>query len=218
MDSASERPFLSAVHSSVAEEFTRLFLDLVQRLGYAGVFGALFLEGCWFPIMSEVVLLAAGYLAFQGQLSVTGVALAAAVGFASGSLLPYLVARTKGRGFVVRHSRHVGVSERAISLAERWFARHGLWLLAPARLFPVIRAAVSVPAGLAPVPPGPYVLATFGGYLPWGYLVVEAGRRLGAHWDALTDLVGRLDQVFLALAFLLALAVWLLLRLLSRAE
>ncbi|MDI6871677.1 MAG: DedA family protein [Bacillota bacterium] len=191
---------------------THALLHLVQGLGYSGVFLALFLEGCWFPISSEVIVLAAGYLALQGRLTVIGVGLSAATGFALGSLVPYAVARSRGRAFVVRYSRYVGVTERAVERAERWFAERGLPLLVLARLFPVLRAAISVPAGLAPVPAGRYLLTTFGGYLPWGLLVAEAGRQLGAHWARLSGLVQQADQIFLGVALLLGLGLWLWLR------
>ncbi|HHW14134.1 MAG TPA: DedA family protein [Firmicutes bacterium] len=202
----------------LATTLTQTLLHAVQELGYAGVFLALFLEGCWFPISSEVIVLAAGYLALHGSLTVPGIALAAALGFASGSLLPYAVARSKGRGFIVRYSRYVGVNERAVAKAERWFAERGLPWLAVARLLPILRAAISVPAGLAPVPTGRYLLATFAGYLPWGLLVAEGGRQLGAHWATLSDLLQRVNQAFFALALLLSLGVWLFLRRLDKDD
>lgn len=204
--------------TQLATTLTQSLLHAVQELGYVGVFLALFLEGCWFPISSEVIVLAAGYLALHGTLAVPGVGLAAALGFASGSLIPYAVARVKGRAFIVRYSRYVGVNERAVAQAERWFAERGLPWLAVARLLPILRAAISVPAGLAPVPTGRYLLATFAGYLPWGLLVAEGGRQLGAHWATLSGLLHRVNQAFLALALLLGLGLWLLLRRLSREE
>lgn len=197
---------------------TRTLLGVLQFLGYSGVFLALLLEGCWFPISTEVILLAAGYLAYQGKLTVLGIALSAAAGFALGSLLPYAAARIKGRAFVARYSRYAGISERVVLLAERWFAERGLLVLSLARLLPVLRAAVSVPAGLAPIPAGRYLLVSFLGYLPWGLLVAESGRQLGAHWNALSGLALRINQAFLVAAVLLALALWLLLRRLSRGD
>ncbi len=198
-------------HDLVAT-LTRALLGAVEALGYPGVFLALFLEGCWFPISSEAIVLAAGYLVLQGRLTVVGVALSAGVGFALGSLVPYTVARIKGRAFIVRHSCYVGISGRAVERAEQWFARRGLPLLAFARLFPMLRAAISVPAGLAPVPLGRYLLATFGGYLPWGFLVAEAGRQLGVHWATLSGLLQQADRVFLGVSLLLGLGLWLWLR------
>ncbi len=191
---------------------TQALLNAVQELGYPGVALALVLEGCWFPISSEVIVLAAGYLALKGRLTVAGVALSAAAGFALGSLVPYAVARAKGRSFIVRYSRYVGVTELAVERAEQWFARRGLPLLAFARLFPMLRAAISVPAGLAPVPLGRYLLATFAGYLPWGFLVAEAGRQLGVHWAILSGLLQQADQIFLGIALLLGVGLWLWLR------
>lgn len=198
--------------SDLVATLTQALLHLVQSLGYPGVFLALVLEGSWFPISSEVILLAAGYLAQQGRLSVSGIGLSAALGFAAGSLLPYAVARFKGRAFVCRYSRYVGVSERAVARAEKWFAARGLPLLGLARLFPMVRAAISVPAGLAPVPIGRYLATTFGGYLPWGLLMAEAGHQLGVHWGALSGFIQYLNQAFLAVSFLLGLALWLWLR------
>ncbi|MGE5553836.1 MAG: DedA family protein [Betaproteobacteria bacterium] len=197
---------------NLVSTLTQALLGAVDTLGYFGVFCALLLEGCWFPISSEAVVLAAGYLALQGRLTVVGVALSAAVGFALGSLVPYAIARTKGRSFIVRYSRYVGVSKRAVERAEQWFARRGLPLLAFARLFPMLRAAISVPAGLAPVPVGRYLAVTLAGYLPWGLLVAEAGRQLNVHWEDLSGLVRQADQLFFGVTLLIGLGIWLWLR------
>lgn len=197
---------------ALLSQITTFFLDIVGRLGYLGVFFALFLEGMWFPISSDSVLLLAGFLAFKGQLNAFLIAIAAAFGFTMGSLIPYGIVRAGGRQIVYRYGRWVGVGPDRLAQGERWFSRYGLAILILSRLLPVVRAVMTVPAGLARVSLSTYILATFWGYLPWGLAITLLGGKVGQNWARIEKAFERIDAWLLLLIGLLVLSLYILIR------
>lgn len=124
-------------------------VDVVGTLGYPGVIALMFLESSFFPFPSEVVLPPAGYLASQGQMNLLLVILCGIAGSLLGAFFNYYIAIRWGRRFFDRYGKYFFVSPEALDKAEAFFDKHGHISTFTARLLPVIRQYVSLPAGLA---------------------------------------------------------------------
>lgn len=160
-------------HSLIATWF-----DLTLRWGYGGVFVMMAIESTVFPLPSEVVIPPAAYWAAQGHMSFWGVVAAATLGSWAGSALSYWVARVVGRPLILRYGRYVFVSEKKWLLAERWINRYSAAGIFFARLLPVVRHLVSLPAGAARMRFGLFTTMTLAGSFLWSTVLAWFGLRV----------------------------------------
>jgi membrane protein DedA with SNARE-associated domain len=94
--------------------------------------------------------------------------------------------------------------------AQVWFDRHGRAAVLLGRLTPLVRSFISVPAGVFGSPLGSYVALTALGSAIWCFAFAGAGWALGSNWESLHGAFRYVDLI--AIAALLGIAAWLLLR------
>ncbi|MDI3280397.1 MAG: DedA family protein [Bacillota bacterium] len=187
----------------------RWLLSLLHRTGYLGVGLALFLEGAWFPITSEVFLLLAGFLSGEKLLNYWGVVFSGTAGYTLGAAVPYLLARARGEDFLFRYGRYALIFPSDVERVKSWFQRYGEAAVLLTRCIPVLRNAVSFPAGLAHLPLRRFWGYTFAGFFPWAAAVTLAGRLAGEHWARLSLWLQRVDDLLAAVLAGVAVAIWL---------
>jgi membrane protein DedA with SNARE-associated domain len=184
-------------------------LTLFTVLGYGGIAVAMAIESCCIPLPSELIMPLAGFLAFQQRFNLWGVALAGAVGCVIGSLVAYGIGSVGGRPLLLRYGRYVLISPHDADRADAFFARYGTPAIFLARLLPIVRTFISLPAGIARMHRGTFVVYTFLGSLPWCLALAFAGYVLGAHWQDVGGVLHRFDLLIAAaLVALLALFVY----------
>jgi membrane protein DedA with SNARE-associated domain len=165
-----------------------LWFDLTLRWGYPGIFTLMAIESTVFPLPSEVVIPPAAYLATQGHLNFWGVVAAATLGSWAGSALSYWVARSVGRPLILRYGRYVFVPEKKWLLAEGWINHYSAAGIFFARLLPVVRHLVSLPAGAARMRFGLFTTMTLLGSLVWSTVLAWFGAQvLGEEKQLLQD-------------------------------
>src|SRR6266516_4756497 len=95
-----------------------------------------------------------------------------------------------------------------LELAERWFARWGRQTVFWARLLPVVRTFIALPAGIAQMELGPFVWLTFAGSLPWCWALAYAGFKLAENWNVVHEKMHGFDTaVGVLVALVLAAAL-----------
>jgi len=134
------------------ESFVQWLLDRFRDIGYPGIVVLMAIESSILPLPSELVMPPAGYLAAKGELSLPLVIVCGVLGSVLGALANYGLAAWLGRAFVHRMGRYLLVSEKSLEQSEQFFARHGEISTFVARMLPVIRHLISLPAGLARMP------------------------------------------------------------------
>ena len=191
------------------EPFLHRVTVIISMLGYWGVGLGMAIESANIPLPSEVILPFGGYLVHTGRLDFWGTVMAGTVGGTAGSVASYFLGLRGGRPFLLRYGRYIGMNERKLRLAADWFVRYGEATVFFTRLMPIVRTFISLPAGIARMNFGRFVLYTFLGSLPWSILLVYAGFALGQNWQAIKPWFHRMDivVVFLLVA-LLAYYVW----------
>jgi len=167
----------------------------ISSLGYFGVFLMMAIESAAIPLPSEIIMPFSGYLAFRGEFSLHGAAFWGAAGCVAGSWAAYAIAAWGGRAFVLRYGRYVLISRHDLALAERLFRRYGSPIIFFSRLMPVVRTFISLPAGLARMPPVRFTVYTFLGSYPFCYALACLGRALGEHWHSLESEFRKFDIV-----------------------
>ena len=165
---------------------------LIRGYGVLGVFLLMVPESACIPLPSEVTLLFSGFAVHEGWMSLPLAVLAATSGNLVGSLLAYALGATR------MLDRLPGVRV-ALRRSEALFDRHGTRAVFIARLLPLVRTFVSLPAGARRIRLAPFVALTALGCALWASAFVLTGLLLGASWATVDSVLGR---VLLAIGLL----------------
>jgi membrane protein DedA with SNARE-associated domain len=153
----------------------------IADVGPLGVFLLMVPESACLPVPSEITLLAAGFAVHQGRMNVVAAVAAATAGNLVGSLLAYAVGRLSS------HWRLWSWAQAGLQRCDALLASHGALAVFTARLMPLARTFVSVPAGHARIPIARFIALTTLGCVIWASGFVAAGMLLGASWQHAGD-------------------------------
>lgn len=166
---------------AILPDATWLF-DLVwNHMSYFYVFLFMTIESSFIPFPSEIVVPPAVYIGVtKGDMSVVGVGVAATAGALLGSIINYVLAMWIGRPLVYAFARSRAgavcmISPEKVQRAEEYFDKHGAASTFIGRLIPVIRQLISIPAGLARMNFGKFVVFTTAGAAVWNVALCSLG-------------------------------------------
>jgi membrane protein DedA with SNARE-associated domain len=160
-------------------ELIHEILMFLTKLGGWGVMLGLMIE----VIPSEIVLAYAGFLVQRGDLNFFEAVLFGTVGGVVAQIFVYWVGRYGGRPVLERYGKYILIRKHHIDVAENWFNKYGTGVIFTARFIPVVRHAISVPAGLARMPLSRFTLLTTLAVIPWSILFVWLGKSVGENWE-----------------------------------
>ncbi len=143
--------------------------------GYIGIVVLMAMESSIFPVPSEIVIPPAAFLAAQGKLSFSGVVVAGTLGSYLGSAITYWASRLIGRPLIVKYGRFVLLSPKKLEQAEHWLVRYEAGGVFFARLLPVIRHLISIPAGIVRMNFGLFSFVTLAGSALWCWILAYLG-------------------------------------------
>jgi membrane protein DedA with SNARE-associated domain len=185
---------------------------IISHIGYTGVALLMAIESACIPLPSEIIMPFAGYLVYTGRFNLYLVATAGAIGCNIGSAIAYWIGAYGGRPLVERFGSYVLLNRRDLDRTTAFFDRYGSITVLVARLLPVVRTFIALPAGIARMPQGRFHLYTFVGSWPWCLALAYAGAKLGNAWNTdprLKNVLHRADAgILLVLAALIVWFVW----------
>lgn len=154
---------------------------MVDSFGYIGIFIATSLEYGCFPVSSEVLLPFIGFFVFGGEMSLFGAILVSTAGGIAGSLVCYCFGRF-GRRFIEKTlcSKYSSL-KKGLEKAGRMFDKYGSKSVLIARVFPIARTYISIPAGLMGMNIYVFVIYTAVGSFVWNTMLISAGYFLGGY-------------------------------------
>lgn len=184
--------------------------------GYFGIIVLMAIESACVPLPSEVIMPFAGALTLVTASSQAGhqplnlylVALAGAFGCLVGSVISYGVGAYGGREFIFRWGKYILLRRKDVEQAERWFSARGEITVFVARLLPVVRTFISLPAGIARMKFTRFALLSFLGSLPWCLALAWLGVLVKGHINELKSYFHGADAV-IVLVFIALFIVWL---------
>jgi membrane protein DedA with SNARE-associated domain len=186
-----------------------LIKSVIAVTGYGGIALLMAIESACIPLPSELIMPFAGYLVFEGTLNLYWAATAGAIGCNLGSLVAYEIGCYGGRPLVEKYGRWILMGRRELDWADRFFARWGYLAVFIARLLPVVRTFIALPAGVARMPRLRFHLYTFLGSWPWCFALAWLGLKLGENWRVLGKYFHRFDAVIgAALAAAILWFIW----------
>ncbi|MEK3725572.1 DedA family protein [Paenibacillus sp. FSL H8-0034] len=166
------------------KELIHSALVFIESLGVWGILLGLMLE----VIPSELVLSFGGYLVSQGRVSFFWAIVFGTIGCVLQQIILYWIGRYGGRPFVEKYGKYLLLKPHFIDMAEKWFNKYGAGMVFTARFIPVVRQAISIPAGMARMPMLQFILYTMLGTIPWAILFVYLGRTLGSNWEQINEI------------------------------
>ncbi|MGX9808039.1 DedA family protein [Exiguobacterium acetylicum] len=166
----------------LSQVVNQILLSLAD-LGYFGIALGLMIE----IIPSEIVLSYGGFMISQGTIGWPLAIVAAVIGGLFSQLFLYWFARYGGRPLILKYGKYVLISEHHLDLAERWFLKYGQGVIFGARFIPVVRHAISIPAGLAKMDQTKFSLYTVLAIIPWSILFLYLGETLGTNWRSIKE-------------------------------
>jgi membrane protein DedA with SNARE-associated domain len=139
----------------------------VQEWGYSGIILLMAMESSIIPVPSEVVMPPAAFMAAEGKLNLWLVILAGTLGSYLGSAIMYAISRYVGRPVIVKWGKYFFIKPEKLERAEVFLARYEVGGIFFARLLPVIRHLISIPAGIVRMPFGKFSVVTIIGSALW---------------------------------------------------
>jgi membrane protein DedA with SNARE-associated domain len=155
---------------------------LITSYGPLGVFLLMVPESACIPVPSEITLLFSGFAVSQHWMSFPLAVLAATAGNVVGSLIAYAA----GAG-AAKLPRAQGTLNRANGL----LGEKPLRSVFTARLLPLARSFVSLPAGAQRLPLAPFTALTTAGCAIWAAALILAGALSGTAWAAVSGITGK---------------------------
>jgi len=166
-------------------------VETISVLGYPGIVILMFLESSFVPFPSEIVIIPAGYLVFQGEMSFSLVILWGIVGSLSGAIFNYYLAMYLGRPLLHKYQKWFFLNEQRLNKIEYYFKTHGHISTFVGRLLPGIRQYISFPAGLAHMSFCKFSFFTALGAGIWVFILAYIGYEVGGNQDLISEYLNK---------------------------
>ena len=182
--------------------------NFIAQHGYLALLLLSIVESACAPIPSEVTFGFAGalcttavaqHLHLAHPLSFPVVILIGTIGSLIGSVIAYEIGRTLGRTIVDKWGKWILLTHHDLDVAEGWFAKYGNWSVFLGRVIPVVRSAISVPAGMAEMKRGPFAILTTVGAAMWVGILAALGYQAGLNWDHVSNIFHRFQMPVIAI-------------------
>ena len=153
----------------------------LDHLNYWTVMLFMTIESSFIPFPSEAVVPPAAWkAAVSGDMNVVLVVVFATLGALIGAFINYYLAVWLGRPIVYKFANsRIGhmclIDEAKVQKAEKYFDEHGAVSTFVGRLVPAVRQLISIPAGLARMSVGRFVLYTSLGAGVWNAILAVLG-------------------------------------------
>jgi len=154
--------------------------SLLNNLNYGTILFLMLLESTVIPVPSELVVAPAAYHAAGGNLNLIFVILAATIGADIGASINYFAGFYLGRPIIYRFANSKWgkmclLNQEKVEKSEKYFYDNGVVATLTGRLIPGIRHLISIPAGLAKMHYGKFLLYTTLGAGCWNCILAALG-------------------------------------------
>ncbi|PFH84446.1 DedA family protein [Bacillus sp. AFS088145] len=169
-------------------------------------------------IPSEIVLAYAGYLVAGGHINFGGAVVAGVIGGTIAQLFLYWLGYFGGRPIIEKYGKYILINKHHLDLAEKWFSKYGVGVVFTARFIPVVRHAISIPAGLAKMPISKFTLYTVLAIIPWSILFIKIGEKLGKNWETAKSVLAPYTPMLIIIAIALFVVYFLIKKLVAKGR
>lgn len=198
----------------------QIIINIMEQVGYLGVFLLIAIENIFPPIPSEVILVFGGFMTTYTSLNIPIMILAATLGSLLGAIVLYYIGKIFNKERLKRIvngkiGKVLRLKASDIEKADKWFDTKGNKTVFFCRFIPIVRSLISIPAGMSEMPMQKFLLYTITGSLIWNTVLIIVGSIVGDKWETI---VGYLDNfsniilIILVIIFVVALYYWFVIR------
>lgn len=186
--------------------------DIINQFGYWGIFILIMVENIFPPIPSEVILTMGGFLTTVSTLTIGGVIVASTIGSMCGAIILYAVGRILNQERLTkiiegRIGKILHLEGADVQRAQSFFDKYGGKVVFFGRFIPLVRSLISVPAGMAKMNMGIFLVLTFIGSLIWNTVLVLLGAWAGNAWE---EIAGYFDTYSTVAVMIMAVVAMIL--------
>ena len=160
-------------------------VQLIEQGGYWGIFALMVIENVFPPIPSELIMGLGGVAVARGTMSFWPLLLVGTAGSTLGNYVWFLAGHRLGyqrlEPLVSRWGRWLTLEWSDVERATGFFRSHGQWIVFALRFSPLLRTMISLPAGLAHMRHGRFLLFTFAGAAVWNAALIGGGQWLASY-------------------------------------
>jgi len=183
-----------------------IIFDFLGKYGLLAIFCFMFLESSLIPIPSEATMALSGFLAGMGYFNIWHGILIGSLASIMGSMFIYAIAYKKGelwiRKLIKKWGKYIFLYEEEYDKSKAWFSKRSQWIVFIARLMPVIRMFISLPAGVTKMNTTLYlVLVSLAAFI-WSGVFSFVGYKLGANWIVIEPFFKKFQIAIVALFIL----------------
>ncbi|SFE45119.1 DedA family protein [Trichococcus pasteurii] len=186
----------------------------MEQFGYFGVAFLIMIENLFPPIPSEVILTFGGFMTTTTELNIPLMIVAATIGAVVGAAILYglgtLLDVERLDKIVDKYGNILRITHADIHKADSWFDRYGFWTVFFCRFVPLIRSLISLPAGMANMNFGLFLLFTTIGTVIWNTVLIYLGAAVGSQWETIVhymDIYSNIAYVILGIIGI-AVIIW----------
>ncbi|PTQ85170.1 membrane protein DedA with SNARE-associated domain [Trichococcus patagoniensis] len=186
----------------------------MEQFGYFGVAFLIMIENLFPPIPSEVILTFGGFMTTTTELNIPLMIVAATIGAVVGAAILYgvgtLLDVERLDKIVDKYGNILRITHEDIHKADSWFDRYGFWTVFFCRFVPLIRSLISLPAGMANMNFGLFLLFTTVGTVIWNTVLIYLGAAVGSQWEMIVhymDIYSNIAYVIIAIIGI-AVIIW----------
>ncbi|HLN17833.1 MAG TPA: DedA family protein [Acidimicrobiales bacterium] len=176
-------------------------------IGYPAIFFLALVEAICIPFPSEVTFGYTGYLASQGKLSLVAIIVVGVLGEFIGSMIAYAIGRSGGRAIIDRYGKYVLLSHRDLDKTDAFMAKYGDPAVLIGRMVPLLRAFISLAAGIGEMKVWRFALFSFIGTAIYCSAMAIVGYNLGGEWHKIVKGFTAASIIVLVLAIVAVVVV-----------
>lgn len=178
-------------------------IQIMNHYGYIGILLLIAIENIFPPIPSEIILTFGGFMTTYSHLNAWGVIASATAGSILGAIVLYGAGRIftpeRLEGWLDgRWGRILHLKKSDVAKAFGWFDRRGKSTVFFCRCVPIVRSLISIPAGMAKMKMGLFLLLTAAGSLIWNTVLVYLGAAAGASWETIVGYTNTYSTITVA--------------------
>lgn len=187
-----------------------LILETVNNYGYIGICLIILLENI-FPILPGVVLIfLGGYLSTITNISLIGIIISSTVGSLIGAIILYYLGKILNKERLKKlvknkYLKFLGIKPNDIEKADEWFDKKGNLSVIYARIIPVVRSVISIPAGMSEMPFLKFIIYTLIGCLLSNSVLSICGYYAGDKKEYILEIIDKSSYVVIAIILIISL-------------